>query len=122
MNNVIKYFTITFAFRTFRGPGDLPGDLVSAVSGYSSFPSKEVSKQIKLKQVAIFDFLSLFVRKSFAHAPVKKAFTIGSLSNDDGDGNENCKKGIGLDWQTTNLHVHITLLGTFLSRLCMTRT
>ena len=40
MNNVIKYFTITFAFCTFRGPGDLPGDLLSALS--------EVSKQIKV--------------------------------------------------------------------------
>ena len=48
LNNVIKYFTLTFAFCTFRGPGDLPGDLVSAVAGYSSFPSKEVSKQIKV--------------------------------------------------------------------------
>ncbi|KAM7441974.1 hypothetical protein ABFA07_009007 [Porites harrisoni] len=28
---------------TCRGPGDLPGDLVSAVSGYRSFPSKEVT-------------------------------------------------------------------------------
>ena len=26
----------------------------------------------------------------------------GSLSNDDGDGNENDKKAIGLDWQTNN--------------------
>ena len=48
LNNVIKYIIITFAFCTFRGPGDLPEDLVSAVSGYSSFPSKEVSKQIKV--------------------------------------------------------------------------
>ena len=48
LNNVIKYFTITFAFCTFRGPEDLPGNLVSPVSGYSSFPSKEVSKKIKV--------------------------------------------------------------------------
>ena len=27
----------------------------------------------------------------------------GSLSNDDGDGNENDKKAIGLDWQTNNI-------------------
>ena len=45
--------------------------------------------------MAFFRFLSLIVRKSFTHASVKKAFTIGSLSNDDGDGNENCKKAIG---------------------------
>ena len=52
--------------------------------------------------MAHFRFLSLIVRKSFAHASVKKAFTIGSLSNDDGDGNENCKKAIGLGWQNNN--------------------
>ena len=28
--------------------------------------------------------------------------TLGSLSNDDGDGNENGKKAIGLDWQNNN--------------------
>ena len=27
---------------------------------------------------------------------------LGSLSNDNGDGNENDKKGIGLDWQNNN--------------------
>ena len=28
--------------------------------------------------------------------------TLGSLSNDDGDGNDNGKKAIGLDWQNNN--------------------
>ena len=27
---------------------------------------------------------------------------LGSLSNDDGDGNENGKKAMGLDWQNNN--------------------
>ena len=27
---------------------------------------------------------------------------LGSLGNDDGDGNENGKKAIGLDWQNNN--------------------
>ena len=27
---------------------------------------------------------------------------LGSLSNDDGDGNENDKRAIGLDWQNNN--------------------
>ena len=31
---------------------------------------------------------------------------IGSLSNDDADGNENGKKAIGLISKTTTLHVH----------------
>ena len=35
----------------------------------------------------------------------------GSLSNDNGDGNMNGKKAIGLDWQTTTiLHVHHAFL------------
>ena len=76
---------------------------MSAVSGYSSFSSEEVSKQIKVWNKWPFsDFLSLTVRKSFTHASVKKAFAIGSLSNDDGDGNENCKKAKGLDWRNNN--------------------
>ena len=28
--------------------------------------------------------------------------SLGSLSNDDGDGNEDGKKAIGLDWQNNN--------------------
>ena len=35
---------------------------------------------------------------------------IGSLSNDDADGNENGKKGIGLISKTTTLHVHHAFL------------
>ena len=31
---------------------------------------------------------------------------LGSLSNEDNEGNENCKKGIGLDNKTTNMHLH----------------
>ena len=36
--------------------------------------------------------------------------SLGSLSNDDGDGNENGKKVIGLDSETTTLHVHHSFL------------
>ena len=36
--------------------------------------------------------------------------TLGSFSNDDGDGNENVKKTIGLVSKTTNLHVHLAFL------------
>ena len=35
---------------------------------------------------------------------------IGSLSNDNADGNENGKKGIGLISKTTTLHVHHAFL------------
>ena len=33
-------------------------------------------------------------------------FLLGSFSNDDGDGNQNVKKAIGLLSKTTTLHVH----------------
>ena len=35
-----------------------------------------------------------------------KAHQLGSFSNDDGDGNEDVKKAIGLLRKTTTLHVH----------------
>ena len=31
-----------------------------------------------------------------------RSLTLGSLTNDDGDGNENGTKAIGLDWQKNN--------------------
>ena len=65
--------------------------------------------------MAFFRFLSLTVHKSFTHASVKKAFTIGSLSNDDGDGNENCKKAIGLDWQNNKFACASRFLVHFLA-------
>ena len=36
--------------------------------------------------------------------------SVGSFSNDDGDGNENVKKAIGLLSKTTSLHVHHAFL------------
>ena len=38
-----------------------------------------------------------------------KVCSEGSLSNDDGDGNDNGKKSIGFDWQN-NKHVHHAFL------------
>ena len=42
------------------------------------------------------------------HVPASEVLgtLIGSLSNDDADGNENDKKAIGLFSKTTTLHVH----------------
>ena len=40
------------------------------------------------------------------YSDVSKDSIIGSLSNDDADGNENGKKAIGLISKTTTLHVH----------------
>ena len=50
--------------------------------------------------------------------------SIRSLSNDDGDVNENGIKAIGLDSPSkkTTLHVHRAFLYTFLSRGCTTTT
>ena len=36
--------------------------------------------------------------------------SLGNLKNDDGNGDENGKKAIRLDWQITTLHVHHVLL------------
>ena len=36
--------------------------------------------------------------------------SVGSFSNDDGDGNENVKKAIGLLSKTTSVHVHHAFL------------
>ena len=50
-----RIFYCNICFCTFSGPGDSRGGLGSAVSGYSSISSKEVSKQ-SLKQMAHFLF------------------------------------------------------------------
>ena len=47
---------------------------------------------------------------------------LGSISNDDGDGNENGKKPTELDIKTKTLHVLFTLFCTFLCRHCTTMT
>ena len=47
---------------------------------------------------------------------------LGSLSNDDGDGNENGKRATELDIKTTTLHVLFTLLCTLLCRQFTTTT
>ena len=39
-----------------------------------------------------------------------RSLTLGSLTNDDGDGNENGTKAIGLISKTTILHVHHAFL------------
>ena len=48
------------------------------------------------------------VRKLSVHE-----MSVGSFSNDDGDGNENVKKAIGLMSKTTSLHVHHAFLYIF---------
>ena len=61
----------------------------------------------------------MFVKKLSIKVPVTAL--IWSFSNDDGEGNENAKKAIGLLSKTTTLHV-ITLFCTFLCCHCTTST
>ena len=51
-----------------------------------------------------------------------REMSVGSFSNDDGDGNENVKKAIGLLSKTTSLHVHHTFLYISLPLLHATTT
>ena len=51
----------------------------------------------------------------------EEVFSIGSLNNYEGDGNEDGKKAIGLGSKTTTLHVHHAFC-TFLCRRCTTTT
>ena len=46
----------------------------------------------------------------------------GSLSNDNGDGNENGKKAVGSDWQKQQFCTYITLFCSFLCHGCTTTT
>ena len=53
---------------------------------------------------------------------INSCLTIGSLSNDDSDGNENGKKKLGLNWQNntfacvSRLFVHFLAIATRLRR------
>ena len=49
---------------------------------------------------------SMVVTSFLVTADVRVSVLVGSLSNDDADGNENGKKAIGLISKTTTLHVH----------------
>ena len=64
------------------------------------------------KEMYTKDFFSLIRPIDFLPFSLPSPFsiTIGSFSNDDGDGNENGKKAIGLINETTTLLVHHTFL------------
>ena len=49
-------------------------------------------------------YTRMYVKKNTikGQQTINSCLTIGSLSNDDGDGNENGKKELGLDWQNNN--------------------
>ena len=54
--------------------------------------------------------LDLVLVHTRENSPFAKLMSVGSFSNDDGDGNENVKKAIGLLSKTTSLHVHHAFL------------
>ena len=54
--------------------------------------------------------VNMTVLLSWWSSRVRIIGTLGSFSNDDGDGNEIVKKTIGLVSKTTNLHVHLAFL------------
>ena len=57
--------------------------------------------QVQVRNVEI-PYTSLFYL-TVKCDPIRKYIqTLGSLNNDDGDGNKNGKKAIGLDWQNNN--------------------
>ena len=58
--------------------------------------------------------LDLVLVHTRENSPFAKLMPVGSFSNDDGDGNENVKKAIGLLSKTTSLHVHHAFLHIFL--------
>ena len=63
--------------------------------------------------------LPIWTYRFFA-VPVAVAVIVGSLRNDDGDGNENGKKAIGLDWSNSTLCIMLFL---YIScRRCTTTT
>ena len=70
-------------------------------------------------------YVCMYVKKNIikGQQTINSCLTIGSLSNDDGDGNENGKTELGLDWQNNNFacvscfFVHFLAVAT---RPCMT--
>ena len=56
------------------------------------------------------DICLRFGTRTHARKLSVREMSVGSFSNDDGDGNENVKKAIGLLSKTTSLHVHHAFL------------
>ena len=56
------------------------------------------------------DICLRFGTSTYARKLSVREMSVGSFSNDDGDGNENVKKAIGLLSKTTSLHVHHAFL------------
>ena len=66
-------------------------------------PSGSFQNKLEPAAQTFFFFLKrLQPRGTLIAAAIVKPLYIGSLSNDNGDFNENGKRAIGLDWQNSN--------------------
>ena len=76
--------------------------LVSSAAGLSNFEILAYKNQ----EMSGKDIWLSFGTSTQARKLSVREISVGSFSNDDGDGNENVKKAIGLLSKTTTLHVH----------------
>ena len=89
------------------------------------FPGTDSKLELRLNKIQYLnkDAENVASKSVPLAADVIEFAILGSLSNDDGDGNENDKKTIGLLRKTTTLHVrHALSFCTFLCRCCTTTT
>ena len=80
---------------------------------------RNVQKSVMHVQSCCFACLNLllFCRSRCRRRRRCVNYLLGSFSNDDGDGNQDVKKAIGLVRKTTTLHVHHAFLFIFLPTL-----
>ena len=84
--------------------------------------SEEISRD---NDVTIVWALNRIEEKCDVTLPWQQNFwltTMENLSNDDGDGDDNGKKAIGLYWQNNHFARESRFFCTFLSRRCKTAT
>ena len=88
------------------------------------FPGTDSKLELRLNKIQYLnkDAENVASKSVPLAADVIEFAILGSLSNDDGDGNENDKKTLGLDWQSNNFTDASWLLCTFLCRCCTTTT
>ena len=79
---------------------------VSSAAGLSNFETLAC----KNYEMLVKDICLRFGTSTHARKLSVREMSVGSFSNDDGDGNENVKKAIGLWSKTTSLHAHHTFL------------
>ena len=87
------------------------------------FPRTDSKLELRLKiQYLNKDAVNIASESVLLAADVIEFATLGSLTNDDGDGNANDKKALGFRLAKQQLCTCITLFCTFLCRCCTTTT